>query len=94
MFEVSGRDSGVGDARENAVSRLVQFCQRHYYAAFVLFGVGGGMELLPPHLSPVLGLCVLIAGLIVMIVSGVVVTVGLIREGRKLPAGRKDKSGK
>ena len=72
--------------------RFVQFCQRHYYAAFVLFGIGGGMEVLSPHLPAVLGRCVSILGLVVMVVSGVAVAIGLIREGRKLPPDEKGKS--
>ncbi len=65
--------------------RLVQFCQRHYYAAFVFFGVGAGIEAVSPHFSPVLGRCVSIVGLVLLVISGVAVAIGLIREGRKLP---------
>jgi hypothetical protein len=66
-----------------AMSAFLNFCQKHYYAGFVLFGVGGGIEVLSPHLPVTLSCWISPLGLFIAIFGGILCGVGLIVEGRR-----------
>jgi len=61
------------------MSKLFQFCERHYYAAIVLFGVAGWYNLFLPRLRWISA-----AHLLVMVFSGAALVLGLIGRLRKL----------
>ena len=65
------------------MSGFIHFCQKHYYAGFVLFGIGGGIEVLSPHLPAAFAHWIAPLGLLMMLLSGVLLAVGLIIAGRK-----------
>ncbi|HSY18683.1 MAG TPA: hypothetical protein VK815_10130 [Candidatus Acidoferrales bacterium] len=66
-----------------AMSVFLNFCQKHYYAGFVLFGIGGGVEVLSPHLPVAFSSWVSPLGLIIMVFSAILLAVGLILVGRQ-----------
>jgi hypothetical protein len=66
-----------------AMSVFLNFCQKHYYAGFVLFGIGGGVEVLSPHLPAVLASWLSPLGLFIMVFSAVLLAVGLVRVRRQ-----------
>jgi hypothetical protein len=74
--------------------KVYQFCQRHFFAIFVLFGVAGCSDFVLPHIPLGFQSWTSLVRVLVLIASGVALAIGLIREGRRLPAGRKDKSGR
>jgi hypothetical protein len=65
-----------------AMSAFLNFCQKHLYAGFVLFGVGASIEVLSPHLPVALSRWISPLGLFIAIFGGILCGVGLIVEGR------------
>ncbi len=66
-----------------AMSAFLNFCQKHYYAGFVLFGVGGGIEVLSPHLPVEFSRWTSPLGFFIMALSAILLAVGLIIVGRQ-----------
>jgi hypothetical protein len=65
------------------MTTILNFCQKHYYMGFVFFGIGGGIEILSPHLPPAFAPWVAPSGLSIMILSAALLAIGLIMEGRQ-----------
>jgi hypothetical protein len=65
-----------------AMCAFLNFCQKHFYAGFVLFGIGGGIEALSQYLPFVFEHWISPLGLFIMVFSAIVLMVGLIMEGR------------
>jgi hypothetical protein len=65
------------------MSAFLNFCQKHYFAGFGLFGLGGGIEVLSPYLPVKLSYWVSPLGMVLATVSAILVGVGLIRENRQ-----------
>lgn len=62
---------------------FTNFCRKHYYAGFILFGIGGGAEVLSPHLPAALASWISPLGLFVMIFGAILLAVGLVMVGRQ-----------
>jgi hypothetical protein len=65
------------------MSTFFNFCQKHYYAGFVLFVIGGGIEVLSPYLPATFAHWILLFGMFIMVFSAVLLAVGLIMERRQ-----------
>jgi hypothetical protein len=66
-----------------AMIAFLNFCQKYYYAGFVLFGIGGAAEVLSPHLPATLASWVSPLGLFIMVFSAILLAVGLVMVGRQ-----------
>jgi hypothetical protein len=65
------------------MSGFLNFCRKHYYAGFVLFGIGGGIEVLSPHLPAAFAHWISPLGFFIMVLSAILLAVGLIVAGRE-----------
>jgi drug/metabolite transporter (DMT)-like permease len=65
------------------MSEFLNFCQKHYYVGFVLFGVGGAIEVLSPHLPVEFSRWSSPLGFFLMVLSAILLAVGLIMVGRQ-----------
>jgi hypothetical protein len=69
------------------MSTFLDFCQKHFYAGFVLFGIGVGIQVLSQYLPATFDYWISLSGLFIMVFSAIVLMVGLITKGR--PRNRK-----
>jgi hypothetical protein len=67
----------------NSKNRFQKFCQRNYYRAFVLLGVGMSIDVISQYLAASFGYWVGLLGMLIAISSAIVLAIGLILEGRQ-----------
>jgi hypothetical protein len=77
------RRIGILCYAKHAMSVFLNFCQKHYYAGFVSFGIGGGIEILSPYLPPAFSHFFSVLGLLIMVLSAILLGIGLTLLGRR-----------
>jgi hypothetical protein len=61
----------------------LKFCQKHYYAGFVFFGIGGGIEVVSKYLPVEFSRLTSPVGFFIMVLSAILLAIALIIVGRQ-----------